>query len=117
MLPAKPFGLEGRKGLVTGIANKDSIAWGCAQAFRRLGADLAVTFLNDKARPHVEPLAREVQAQIVQPLDLRVEGQLEALFDRISTEWGQLDFVLHSIAFAPRDDLQGRVVDCSKAGF
>ena len=117
MLPAKPFGLGGRKGLVTGIANKDSIAWGCAQAFRRLGADLAITYLNDKARPHVEPLAHEVKAQIVQPLDLRVEGQLEALFDRISTEWGQLDFVLHSIAFAPRDDLHGRVVDCSKAGF
>jgi enoyl-[acyl-carrier protein] reductase I len=117
MLPSKPFGLEGRKGLVTGIANDQSIAWGCAQAFRRLGADLAITYLSEKAKPHVEPLAREVEASILMPLDLRVEGQLEAVFDRIRRDWGRLDFVLHSIAFAPRDDLQGRVVDCSKAGF
>jgi enoyl-[acyl-carrier protein] reductase I len=117
MLPSKPFGLEGRKGLVTGIANEQSIAWGCAQAFRRLGADLAVTYLNDKARAHVEPLARRVEAPILMPLDLRAEGHLEAVFDRIRTDWGRLDFVLHSIAFAPREDLQGRVVDCSKAGF
>jgi enoyl-[acyl-carrier protein] reductase I len=117
MLPSKPFGLEGRKGLVTGIANDQSIAWGCAQAFRRLGADLAITYLNEKAKPHVEHLAREVEASILMPLDLRVEGQLEAVFDRIRRDWGSLDFVLHSIAFAPRDDLQGRVVDCSKAGF
>jgi enoyl-[acyl-carrier protein] reductase I len=109
--------LEGRKGLVTGIANDHSIAWGCAKAFRRLGAELAVTYLNDKARPHVEPLARELEAPILMPLDLRVDGQLEALFERIAQEWGRLDFALHSIAFAPREDLQGRVVDCSKAGF
>jgi enoyl-[acyl-carrier protein] reductase I len=117
MLPEKPFGLEGRKGLVTGVANNQSIAWGCAQAFRRLGADLALTYLNDKARPHVEPLAQKLDASILMPLDLRIDGQLEAVFDRISTEWGQLDFVLHSIAFAPREDLHGRVVDCSKSGF
>jgi enoyl-[acyl-carrier protein] reductase I len=109
--------LEGKKGLVTGIANDQSIAWGCAKAFRGLGAELAVTYLNDKARPHVEPLAKEVEAPILMPLDLRVEGQLEAVFERIAGEWGRLDFALHSIAFAPREDLQGRVVDCSKAGF
>jgi enoyl-[acyl-carrier protein] reductase I len=117
MLGSKPIGLEGRKGLVTGIANDQSIAWGCAQAFRRLGADLAITYLNDKARPHVEPLARQVEAPILMPLDLRIDGQIEAVFERIASEWGQIDFVLHSIAFAPRDDLHGRVVDCSKEGF
>lgn len=117
MLPSKSFGLEGRKGLVTGIANDQSIAWGCAQAFRRLGADLAITYLNEKARPHVEPLASQLAAPIVMPLDLRTEGQLEAVFERISGEWDELDFLLHSIAFAPREDLQGRVVDCSCAGF
>lgn len=117
MLPSKPFGLEGRKGLVTGIANDQSIAWGCAQAFRRLGADLAITYLNEKARPHVEPLAGQLSAPIVMPLDLRTEGQLEAVFDRIRGEWEQLDFLLHSIAFAPREDLHGRVVDCSREGF
>jgi enoyl-[acyl-carrier protein] reductase I len=109
--------LEGRKGLVTGIANDQSIAWGCAKAFRALGAELAVTHLNEKARPHVEPLARELEAPLLLPLDLRNEGELEAVFAAIRERWGRLDFLLHSIAFAPREDLQGRVVDCSKAGF
>jgi enoyl-[acyl-carrier protein] reductase I len=109
--------LEGRKGLVTGIANDQSIAWGCAKAFRALGAELAVTYLNEKAKPHVEPLAKELEAGIALPLDLRHEGELEAVFERIGQEWGRLDFLLHSIAFAPREDLQGRVVDCSRAGF
>jgi enoyl-[acyl-carrier protein] reductase I len=109
--------LKGKKGLVTGIANRDSIAWGCAKAFRFLGADLAVTYLNEKALPHVEPLARELEAGIFMPLDLRAEGQLEAVFERLARDWGSLDFVLHSIAFAPRADLHGRVVDCSRDGF
>lgn len=109
--------LAGKRGLVTGIANADSIAWGCAKAFRAMGAELAVTYLNDKARPHVEPLARQVDASLLIPLDLLREGELEAVFERITAEWGGLDFVLHSIAFAPRDDLHGRVTDCSRAGF
>jgi enoyl-[acyl-carrier protein] reductase I len=117
MIDRTRVSLEGRKGLVTGIANAQSIAWGCAKAFRGLGAELAVTYLNDKAKPFVEPLAREVEATLFVPLDLRVEGQLEAVFARIEKEWGRLDFVLHSIAYAPKEDLQGRVVDCSKAGF
>jgi len=109
--------LKGRKALVTGIANDQSIAWGCAKAFRLLGAELAITYLNERAKPHVEPLANSVDATIVMPLDLRVEGQLEAVFQKIEQEWGELDVVLHSIAFAPKEDLQGRVVDCSKEGF
>jgi enoyl-[acyl-carrier protein] reductase I len=109
--------LKGKKALVTGIANDQSIAWGCAKAFRAFGADLAITYLNDKAKPHVEPLAKEVGAEIFMPLNLQVEGQLEAVFDAIKQKWGKLDIALHSIAFAPKEDLQGRVVDCSKAGF
>lgn len=109
--------LKGKKALVTGIANDQSIAWGCAKAFRNFGADLAITYLNDKAKPYVEPLAKEVGAEIFMPLNLQVEGQLEAVFDAIKEEWGKLDIGLHSIAFAPKEDLQGRVVDCSKAGF
>jgi enoyl-[acyl-carrier protein] reductase I len=109
--------LRGRKALVTGIANDQSIAWGCARAFRLLGADLAITYLNEKARPHVEPLAKSLDASILMPLDLRVDGQLEAVFEKIEADWGQLDVALHSIAFAPKEDLQGRVVDCSKDGF
>ena len=109
--------LEGKKGLVVGIANDQSIAWGCAKAFRALGAELAVTYLNDKAKKYVEPLARKLDAPIVMPLDVGVPGQMEAVFDRISKEWGQLDFVLHSIAFSPKDALHGRVVDVTRDGF
>jgi len=109
--------LEGKKGLVVGIANNHSIAWGCAAAFRAFGADLAVTYLNDKARKHVEPLARALEAPIVMELDVRVPGQMEAVFERISKEWGKLDFVVHSIAFAPQEALHGRVVDVPLEGF
>jgi enoyl-[acyl-carrier protein] reductase I len=109
--------LDGKRGLIAGIANDQSIAWGCAKAFRALGSELAITYLNDKAKKHVEPLAREVEAAIVMPLDMRVPGQLEAVFDRISEEWRSLDFVIHSIAFSPKEALQGRVVDVSREGF
>jgi enoyl-[acyl-carrier protein] reductase I len=109
--------LRGRKGLVVGIANEHSIAWGCARAFRRLGAELAITYLNDKAKPFVEPLAREIDAPILMPLDVRVEGQTEAVFKRIERDWGRLDFLLHSIAFAPKEALHGRVVDVPRDGF
>lgn len=117
MLDPALTSLAGKRGLVTGIANDRSIAWGCAKAFRGLGAELAVTYLNEKAKPFVEPLAGQLGAPILMPLDLRVAGQLEAVFERIEREWGRLDFVLHSIAFAPKADLQGRVVDCSREGF
>ena len=109
--------LDGKKGLVTGIANADSIAYGCAKAFQFLGAELAVTYLNEKAMPHVEPLAREVEASIFMPLDVSKDGQLEAVFERIEQTWGRLDFMLHSIAFASKDDLHGRLADCSRDGF
>lgn len=109
--------LRGKKGLVVGIANDQSIAYGCARAFREAGADLAVTYLNDKARPHTEPLSKALEAELFLPCDVREEGQVEALFQAISDRWGRLDFLLHSIAFAPREDLHGRVTDCSCAGF
>jgi enoyl-[acyl-carrier protein] reductase I len=109
--------LKGKKALVTGIANDQSIAWGCAKAFNAFGAEVAVTYLNEKAKPHVEPLAKEIKAPIFMPLDLQHEGQLESVFDKIQQKWGRLDLCLHSIAFAPKKDLQGRVVDCSKEGF
>ena len=109
--------LDGKKGLIVGIANDQSIAWGCARAFRALGAELAVTYLNDKARKYVAPLACALEASIVLPLDVRSPGQLEAVFEEISRKWGMLDFLVHSIAFSPKDALQGRVVDVSRAGF
>ena len=109
--------LSGRKGLVVGIANEHSIAYGCARMFRGCGAELAVTWLNDKARPHVEPLARELSAPIAMALDVEQPGAMEAVFDAIRERWGRLDFVLHSIAYAPAGDLHGRVADSSREGF
>lgn len=109
--------LRGKRGLVVGVANRNSIAFGCASKLRSFGAEIALTYLNEKAEPHVRPLAEEIQASLLMPLDVEKPGQLEAVFDRIRSEWGKLDFVIHSIAFAPRDDLHGRVVDCSMPGF
>src|SRR3974377_3929 len=109
--------VEGKKGLIVGIANENSMAWGWAKAFRAFGAELAVTYLNDKAKKHVEPLARELAAQIVMPLDARTPGEMEAIFERIGKDWGSLDFVVHSIAFSPKEALHGRVVDVERDGF
>lgn len=106
-----------KKGLVLGIANDSSIAYGCAAAFRRFGADLAVTYLNEKAKPHVEPLAQQLGAELFLPCDVREPGDLERVFETIEQRWGHLDFVLHSIAFAPREDLHGRLTDSSRDGF
>jgi enoyl-[acyl-carrier protein] reductase I len=109
--------LTGKRGLVVGIANESSIAYGCACAFRAAGADLAVTYLNAKAEPYVRPLAEALNTSIIVPCDVRIAGELEAVFDRIAREWGRLDFLFHSIAFAPRDDLRSSLVNCSAEGF
>lgn len=111
------YSLEGQKALVIGIANDQSIAWGCAQALHAQGADVAITYLNEKAEPHVRPLAEQINASIIEPLDVQRPGELEAVFEKIKKTWGGLDTLIHSIAFCPKDDLHGRVVDCSQAGF
>ncbi|MEM9782658.1 MAG: enoyl-ACP reductase FabI [Pseudomonadota bacterium] len=111
------FDLSNQHVLVVGIANEDSIAWGCARALRAQGATLAVTYLNEKAERFVRPLAEAVDAEIIMPLDVRDAGQMDALFGEIAQRWGKLDTLVHSIAFAPRDDLHGRVIDCSAEGF
>lgn len=109
--------LEGKKGLVLGIANNHSIAYGCALAFNAFGAELAITYLNEKTKSYTQPLAERLGAPLYLPCDVREEGQLEAVFEAIDKTWGRLDFALHSIAFAPREDLHGRVTDCSRKGF
>jgi enoyl-[acyl-carrier protein] reductase I len=109
--------LKGAKALVVGVANQYSIAYGCAKAFRELGADLALTYVNEKTKTYVEPLAKELAAPIFMHLDVSTEGMLEAVFERITKEWGELDILVHSIAYAPKADLQGRLVDCSAEGF
>jgi enoyl-[acyl-carrier protein] reductase I len=114
-LSAQPF--AGRKVLIVGIANEYSIAYGCAKAFRELGADLAITYLNDKARTYVEPLAQELDASIFLPLDVSTPGELDNVFTAIRATWGRLDVAIHSIAFAPKDDLQGGLLNSSAQGF
>jgi enoyl-[acyl-carrier protein] reductase I len=118
MIPkAKAPLLEGKRGLVVGIANEQSIAWGCAKAFRALGAEVAVTYLNEKARKYVEPLAKELDAEIFMPLNVGVDSEVEAVFEQIKRQWGRLDYLVHSIAFSPKEALQGRVVDVKRDGF
>lgn len=109
--------LTGKRVLVVGIANKSSIAYGCAEALQSAGADLAVTYLNAKAEPHVRPLAEALNASIIVPCDVRVPGELEVVFETIRTSWGRLDAIVHSIAFAPREDLHKSLVQCSPEGF
>lgn len=109
--------LTGKFGLVVGVANGQSIAAGCAAAFAEAGATLALTHLNDRSRPHVAAVAEAVGAEMLLPLDLTTPGALEAVFERIAQDWGRLDFLLHSVAFCPKEDLHGRVTDCSAKGF
>ncbi|MFT4011795.1 MAG: enoyl-ACP reductase FabI [Paracoccus sp. (in: a-proteobacteria)] len=109
--------LAGKRGLVVGVANGTSIAAGCARAFHIAGAELALTYLDEKAAPWVRPVADEVGTDIFLPCDVRVPGQLEQVFERIAQDWGRLDFLLHSIAFAPREDLHTSVVNSSAEGF
>jgi enoyl-[acyl-carrier protein] reductase I len=109
--------LSGKKGLIIGIANVHSLAHGCARHFHAAGADLAITYLNTKAEAYVRPLAVALQSEICMPCDVTAPGQLEAVYQRIAKEWGRLDFVLHSIAYARKEDLSGRITDCSADGF
>lgn len=109
--------LKGKRGLIVGVANADSIAFGCAAKLRAFGADIALTYLNDKAKTYVAPLAEQIGAELLLPLDVSQPGQIQAVFERVAQAWGSLDFVIHSIAFAPREDLHGRIIDCSREGF
>ncbi|SEB25736.1 enoyl-ACP reductase FabI [Variovorax sp. YR216] len=109
--------LKDAKALVVGVANEHSIAYGCASAFHELGADLALTYLNEKARGYVEPLAKQLDASLLMPLDVSEPGQLEAVFSQVERTWGKLDILVHSIAWAPKDDLQGGLLSCSADGF
>ena len=111
------FSLSGKVGLVVGVANEQSIAWGCAKAFHGAGAEVAVTYLNDRAEPHVRALAETLDAPIIVPLEVTDAEQMDATFAAIDRKWGRLDFLLHSIAYCPKDDLQGRLIDASHTGF
>lgn len=109
--------LKNKKGLIIGVANEQSLAWGCAKALHTAGANLAITYLNEKAEKYVRPLAEQIDASIIMPLDVMDDTQMELLFKEITKQWGKLDFLLHAIAFAPKEDLHARVIDCSRNGF
>jgi enoyl-[acyl-carrier protein] reductase I len=109
--------LSGKKGLIVGIANEHSIAYGCARIFRKAGAELAITYAKTRSEVYVRPIAEQLGSKIILPCDVQDEIAMDMLFDTLRKEWGKLDFLLHSIAFAPKTDLQGRVADCSKEGF
>lgn len=109
--------LEGKKGLIVGVANERSLAYGCARHARDAGADVAITYLNERTERFVRPLIDELGCEIARPCDVSVAGELEAVFEEITTKWGRLDFALHAIGYAPLEDLHGRVIDCSAEGF
>ncbi|MGY8873246.1 MAG: enoyl-ACP reductase FabI [Pseudomonadales bacterium] len=112
-----PFSLEGKRGIVLGIANRHSIAYGCAEVLSELGAELCITYLNEKSKAFVAPLAEKLSTTLFLPCDVSKEGELEAVFDEAEKQWGTIDFVVHSIAWSPLDELHGRLVDSSSQGF
>ena len=108
--------LTGKRGLVVGVANADSLAWSAAQHYRSAGASLAMTYFSDKAKAHVAPLAAQVDALLL-PLNVAHPGELDRVFDTLRGQWGRLDFIFHAIASARKEDLHGRLTDCSADGF
>jgi enoyl-[acyl-carrier protein] reductase I len=111
------FSLSGKTGLVVGVANSRSIAWGCATTFKALGAELAVTYVSERTRAYVEPIASVLGVEMLMQLDVDCDAQVDAVFEAIAQRWGRLDFLLHSLASCPKADLNGRVLDTSREGF
>lgn len=111
--------LKGKKALITGIANKDSIAYGVARALKAFGADIAMTYLNDRTREYTQPLAEAlgVDPALFLPHDITNDEQTAAVFAAIGRQWGRLDVLLHAMAFAPRTALHAPVLNCSRADF
>jgi enoyl-[acyl-carrier protein] reductase I len=109
--------MAGKRGLIMGVANSRSIAWGIAQACARHGAELAFTYQGDAIKKRVEPLAAEIGAKLVVPCDVTDMASVDATFAAIEKAWGKLDFVVHAIAFSDKDELTGRYVDTSADNF
>jgi enoyl-[acyl-carrier protein] reductase I len=109
--------LEGKKGLIVGVANKRSIAWGIAEALAREGCRLAFNYQGERLEENVRSLAGELPGSLVLPMDVTADDQIDALFDRIRTEFGRLDLLIHCVAFAPKTDLEGEFLNTSRDGF
>jgi enoyl-[acyl-carrier protein] reductase I len=109
--------LAGKRGLIMGVANKMSIAWGIAKAVRAHGAELALTYQGEALKKRVEPLAAEIGASVLGHCDVTDAATLDAVFAKVEQDWGRLDFLVHAIAFSDKDELDGRYVDTSEANF
>ncbi len=109
--------LSGKKGLILGVANDKSIAWGVTQAAQREGAELGFNYLGEALEKRVRPLAQSVGASLIEPLDVGDDAQLDDFFAKVERQWGKLDFVVHSIAYANKDTLKGRFMDTTRDDF
>jgi enoyl-[acyl-carrier protein] reductase I len=109
--------LAGKKGLILGVANDKSIAWGVTQAAHREGAELGFNYLGEALEKRVRPLAQSVGASLLAPLDVGDDAQLDDFFAKVERQWGKIDFVVHSIAYANKDALKGRFMDTTRADF
>jgi len=109
--------LQGKKALIVGLANERSIAWGISQKLHSLGAELGFTYLNEALERRVRPLAESLGSKFIEPCDVSSDTQIESLFSKVSESWGGLDILIHCVAFANREDLEGRFVSTTRAGF
>ncbi|MDF1581437.1 MAG: enoyl-ACP reductase FabI [Desulfuromonadales bacterium] len=109
--------MDGKRGLILGVANELSIAWGVAQQLRAAGAELAFTYLNDSLEKRVRPLAESLDAKLILPCDVARDEDIEALFAELEKAWGKIDFVVHAVAFANREDLKHGFSQTSREGF
>lgn len=109
--------LQGKRGLILGVANNRSIAWGIAKAAREAGAELAFTYMGEALKKRVEPLAKELDAFVAGHCDVSDAATVDAVFESIEKKWGKLDFVVHAIGFSDKDELTGRYVDTSEDNF
>jgi enoyl-[acyl-carrier protein] reductase I len=109
--------MRGKRGLVMGVANNRSIAWGISRSCRAQGAELAFTYQGEALKKRVEPLAEEVGGQVVGHCDVTDPATIDAVFDEVASRWGGLDFLVHAIAFSDKDQLTGRYIDCTAENF
>lgn len=109
--------MQGKRGVIFGLANDKSIAWGVAQQLREAGAELAFTYLNEALEKRVRPLAESLGSKVILPCDVGSDEQIEAVFSELKERWGSIDFVVHAVAFANRDDLKNPFHQTSREGF
>ncbi|MBN23045.1 MAG: enoyl-[acyl-carrier-protein] reductase FabI [Bdellovibrionaceae bacterium] len=109
--------LEGKKALIFGVANERSLAWGIAQQLKEAGAEIALTYLGESMERRVRPLGEKLEATLIEPCDVQNEKDLDALFSKVQSHWGTVDILIHSIAFAQKEELEGRFIDTTAKGF